>query len=247
MGKNLFEQIADKSNEIRVNPSPESWTKLQAKLAQNEESSKPKLRYLFKQVSIAAAVVLLAVNAYALISFLGTKQSLENTDPIVFMEIPETPNASPNIFPVSNFDQVSIQEGSRNDLMINQSRSSSLMNGRVTYAFNKLVGIWTNDKQDIELNIFNVGSNELFFSLEDTNQSRLILKAKQMGDQIIISDKKGSAFIEQVRDIEYSKSGFMLLGDQNQIEIKQTDKYTIEVLIYDTYNTKTHFYLNRAI
>ena len=246
MGKNLFDQMAKKSGELRVNPSEAAWTKLEAKLNENVAKPKVKIRTLFRQLSIAAAIALLALNAYALISFLNMNNQELNADPIVLMEIPETPNAEPKIFPVSNFDKVNISEGKRNDLFINYNKSYSNSTNRYSSNLNDLVGIWTDDKQ-VELSIFNSESDQLFFALEDENSNKLILKAKQQGDEIIITDKKGSAFVDQIRSIEYSKDGFVLLANQKKIEIKQLDEHTIQIDVISSQTNTTKYFLNRAL
>lgn len=245
MGKNLFDQIANKSGDIRVSPRPEAWSKLESKLKE-ENNSKGKIRLLFKQLSIAAALILLAVNAYALISFLNMNQVDSYADPLVLMELPETPNATPNIFPVSNFDEVSISEGTRNDLYINYNKNYNASSIRKSTAFNELTGIWSNDKQ-VELSIFNAEAGKLFFAIEDADQNKLILKAQQQGDDIVITDKKGSVFGEQITGLEYSKEGFLMIGNQKRIEIKQLDKYTIEIDITSTQANTLTLFLNRAL
>ena len=245
MGKNLFDQISKKSEELRVSPNPDSWKKIESRLRSEENSSKAKVRILFRQIGIAAAVTLLAVNAYALISFLGKNSAQNNSESIVFMEIPETPNSEPKIIPISNFEQVSISEGDRNDFLINNNRSVNL-NSKKSTSFGKLAGIWTND-QDIELSIFNVEEGALFFAIEDTDKNKLILKAKQMGDEVVITDKKGAAFIGQVSKLSYSKEGLILQSDSKKLEIKQIDEYTIQISVTSSQTNTKDYFLNRAL
>lgn len=245
MGKNLFDQISKKSEELRVSPNPDSWKKIESRLRSEENSSKAKVRILFRQFGIAAAVTLLAVNAYALISFLGKNSAQNNSESIVFMEIPETPNSEPKIIPISNFEQVSISEGDRNDFLINNNRSVNL-NSKKSTSFGKLAGIWTND-QDIELSIFNVEEGALFFAIEDTDKNKLILKAKQMGDEVVITDKKGAAFIGQVSKLSYSKEGLILQSDSKKLEIKQIDEYTIQISVTSSQTNTKDYFLNRAL
>jgi hypothetical protein len=245
MGKNLFDQIAKKSEELKVSPNPDSWKKIESRLHSDKNSSTTKVRILFRQFGIAAAVTLLAVNAYALISFLGKNSDQNNSESIVFMEIPETPNSEPKIFPISNFEQVSISEGDRNDLLINNNRSVN-HNSKKSTSFSKLAGIWTND-QDIELSIFNAEEGALFFAIEDTDKNKLILKAKQMGDEVVITNKKGAAFIGQINKLAYSKDGLLIQADSKKLEIKQIDEYTIQISVTSNQTNTTNYFLNRAL
>ncbi|MDG1296690.1 MAG: hypothetical protein P8P48_06095 [Saprospiraceae bacterium] len=245
MGKNLFDQIAKKSEELKVSPNPDSWKKIESRLHSDNNSSTTKVRILFRQFGIAAAVTLLAVNAYALISFLGKNSDQNNSESIVFMEIPEVPNSEPKIFPISNFEQVSISEGDRNDLLINSNRSVN-HNSKKSTSFSKLAGIWTND-QDIELSIFNAEEGALFFAIEDTDKNKLILKAKQMGNEVVITNKKGAAFIGQINKLAYSKEGLLLQADSKKLEIKQIDEYTIQISVTSNQTNTTNYFLNRAL
>ena len=140
---------------------------------------------------------------------------------------------------------MSISEGDRNDLLINNNRSVNLNNKKST-SFSKLAGIWTND-QDIELSIFNAEEGALFFAIEDTDKNKLILKAKQMGDEVVITNKKGAAFIGQINKLAYSKEGLLLKADSKKLEIKQIDEYTIQISVTSNQTNTTNYFLNRAL
>ena len=113
MKKDLFEQFAENSEDIRVPVSAHSWDKLQARLGQ--EKKEPKYRLLLRQISVAAAISLIAVNVFVLLFFVSKLNNSAEPNGMVLMEIPEGQDATPRIVPASYFDKVEIQEGSRNN------------------------------------------------------------------------------------------------------------------------------------
>jgi len=68
-----------------------------------------------------------------------------------------------------------------------------------------------------------------------------------MGDEVVITNKKGAAFIGQINKLAYSKEGLLLKADSKKLEIKQIDEYTIQISVTSNQTNTTNYFLNRAL
>ena len=239
MKNNLEEQFRRAGEELRVQPSSKAWEKLSNKL--NTPVQTATYKVLFKKISIAAAIALLALNAVALMLFVRNNTNSNGAQQMVFMEIPESPYERPNIIPVSNFDQVFISEGDKSKSLVSSKYRPQARN--LSNYFNNPIGIWSSDN-GIFLNIFDTTADEILLSIEDETHDKLVLKIRQSGEELAIVKKKGMVWDIPIRTVETSDNSIILSDDQGIIRIQQTDLHTIkldvEVGILET-TTQSYF------
>lgn len=244
MKNNLEEQFKRSGAELRVQPSPQAWEKLSNKL--NAPVQTATYRVLFKKISIAAAIALLALNAVSLMLFVRNNTNSIGAQQMVFMEIPESPNERPNIIPVSNFDQVFISEGDKSKSLVSSTYKPQARN--LSNYFTNPIGIWSSDN-GIFLNIFDTATDEILLSIEDENHDKLVLKIRQSGNEFAIVKKKGMVWEIPIRSVETKDNSIILSGDQGNIRIQQTDVHTIkldiEIGILET--TKQRYFLYKTV
>lgn len=243
MKKDLFEQFAENSEDIRVPVSAHSWDKLQARL--DQEKKEPKYRTLLRQISVAAAISLIAVNVFVLLFFVSKLNNSAEPNGMVLMEIPEGQDATPRIVPASYFDKVEIQEGSRNNRLINQDPSVNKNLKGKQPDFSDTHGIWTDDKQRIELSIFKADEGGITFSISDKND-RLMISAFSRNSGLGIANKKGQFKGLLVQQIQNDPKGLKLVDTNGALLIERTDEHSI-TLIHSTDEGITKYLLNKVI